>query len=182
MRKVTLFIAMSLDGYIADKNGSVDWLSGQDKDAENTDTYSAFIKNIDTVVMGWNTYHQVTTELSPNEWVYQGLSTYVITHRKADSSEEIHFTQEDPVTLIKRLRSQEGKNIWICGGSNIIHQCMQNDLIDEYQISIIPTILGEGIPLFYNTEKQLKLRLVDTKNYNGIVDVAYVRAQDEQND
>ena len=56
MRKTILYIAMSLDGYIADKNGSVDWLTGQGTDEENVDTYSEFVKDIDTVVMGWNTY------------------------------------------------------------------------------------------------------------------------------
>ncbi len=62
MKKVVLFIAMSIDGYIADKNGNVDWLNGEDAGTENTDAYSAFIKEVDTVVMGWNTYHQVTAD------------------------------------------------------------------------------------------------------------------------
>ena len=65
MRKVSLFIAMSLDGYIADNKGGVDWLEGQGDNNENMDSYSEFVKNIDTVVMGWNTYYQVATELSP---------------------------------------------------------------------------------------------------------------------
>ena len=69
MRKISLFIAMSLDGYIADREGSVDWLRGQDNDGEDMDTYSKFAESIDTVIMGWNTYHQITTELSPEEWV-----------------------------------------------------------------------------------------------------------------
>ena len=67
MRKVVLFIAMSLDGYIADKNGRVDWLKGQDINVETEDAYSALIKEIDTVVMGFTTYHQIITELSPSE-------------------------------------------------------------------------------------------------------------------
>ncbi len=69
MRKVTLFIAMSLDGYIADYQGKVDWLEGQGDDKENTNSYSEFVKEVDTVVMGWNTYNQIVTELSPNEWM-----------------------------------------------------------------------------------------------------------------
>lgn len=81
MRNVVLFIAMSLDGYIADGNGRVDWLMGQDEDAETADSYMDFVKTIDTVIMGWKTYHQVTTELSPGEWVYENLQSYVITHR-----------------------------------------------------------------------------------------------------
>ena len=69
MRKISLFIAMSLDGYIADGNGGVGWLNGQGNDSENIDTYSEFAKEIDTVLMGWNTFHQVVTELSPTEWI-----------------------------------------------------------------------------------------------------------------
>lgn len=83
MREVVLFIAMSLDGYIAESDGGVGWLSGQDADAEDQDSYSEFAQNIDTVVMGWNTYHQIVTELSPDEWVYGDFATYVITHNRA---------------------------------------------------------------------------------------------------
>ena len=64
MRTVSLVIAMSLDGYIADNKGRVDWLKGQGDDNEKMDIYSEFVKDIDTVLMGWNTYHQVVTELS----------------------------------------------------------------------------------------------------------------------
>lgn len=70
MRKVKLFIATSLDGYIADADGSVHWLEGQGDSHEDIDVYSEFVKDIDTILMGWNTYHQVITELSPNEWIY----------------------------------------------------------------------------------------------------------------
>ena len=61
MRKIVLFIAMSLDGYIAERNGNVDWLNGQNEKEETMDVYSDFIKDVDTVVMGWNTYYQVVT-------------------------------------------------------------------------------------------------------------------------
>ena len=80
MRKVVLFIAMSLDGFIADRRGGVDWLSGQGSGA-SFDAYGAFIQNVDTVLMGWNTYHQIITELAPGEWPYTGLACYVFTHR-----------------------------------------------------------------------------------------------------
>ena len=65
MREVVLFIAMSLDGYIADEQGGVEWLRGQDPGAADPDSYADFIRDVDTVVMGWNTYHQIMTELSP---------------------------------------------------------------------------------------------------------------------
>lgn len=115
MRKAVLFIAMSLDGYIADSRGGVGWLKGQDAETDNIDTYSGFIKNIDTVLMGWNTYRQVVTELSPTEWVYGNLTTYVFTHNRSDSPENICFTDENPTGLLKRLKLQNGKDIWIGG-------------------------------------------------------------------
>ena len=89
MRKVILFIAMSLDGYIANQNGGVDWLQGQDSNQETKDIYTEFIQNIDTVIMGWNTYHQIVTELSPDQWIYSSLQSYVITHNQKESTENI---------------------------------------------------------------------------------------------
>lgn len=173
MRKVRLFIAMSVDGYIGDRNGGVSWLNGQGEDKENIDTYSDFVKNIDTIFMGWNTYHQIVTELSPKEWVYNGFTTYVITHHKRHSAGEIHFTDENPVKLLKQLKLQDGKDIWICGGANLLRQLMDANLIDQYYISVIPTVLGGGIRLFGELDKEQKLSLVKAQNYNGIVELIY---------
>lgn len=175
MRKVTLFIAMSLDGYVADKNGNVDWLEGQAPGEDDMVSYEEFIKNVDTVLMGWNTYHQIRTELSPAEWMYDDLTSYVITHRKLESTKIIRFVNEEPYTLVKRLRQEPGKGIWICGGPEIITPLIRENLIDRFHISIIPTILGNGIRLFQPTDTVSKLYLVNTENYNGIVDVVYER-------
>lgn len=173
MRKISLFIAMSLDGYIADSKGGVDWLKGQDNDNENIDTYSEFVKNIDTILMGWNTYHQVVTELSPKEWVYNDFTTYVITHKEHMSSEKIRFTNMNPVDLVKRLKKENGKDIWICGGANLVQQLVNEDLIDCYYITVIPTLLGSGIRLFENIKHEIKLRLLHTQSYNGMTDLIY---------
>lgn len=175
MRKVVLFIAMSLDGYIADAYGKVDWLEGQNRDEENMDTYSMFIKDVDTVLMGWNTYHQIVTELSPDEWVYDGLTVYVITHRELSSTDTIIFTGKNPCDIVTELKQEQGKNIWICGGANLIQQLMKEDFIDEYYISVIPTILGAGIRLFGMLPQEMKLKLIHTQNYNGITDLIYAR-------
>ena len=78
MKKISLFITMSLDGYIADRNGGVNWLTGQGNDDDNIDVYSEFVKDIDTVVMGRNTYHQIVTELSPDEWVYKVFGSVAV--------------------------------------------------------------------------------------------------------
>lgn len=175
MRRVILYIAMSLDGYIADKNGGVDWLSGQDAEGAEEGTYSEFTQGIDTVVMGWNTYAQVKTELSPEIWPYEELTSYVITHRNEKSTDNIKFVGEEPCELIARLKEMSGKDIWICGGSSIIQPLICENLIDEYRVSVIPTILGNGISLFGNRETELQLRLKETKMYNGIVELVYTR-------
>lgn len=175
MRKVTLFIAMSLDGYIADAQGKVDWIEGQGDDTENIDSYSEFVKDVDTVVMGWNTYNQIVTELSPDEWIYDELTTYVITHRECISSEKMNFIDTDPVELVKRLRIENGKGIWICGGANVIHQLVNKDMIDCYYITVIPTLLGTGIRLFEDSKKEMKLKLLKTQCYDGMTDLIYVR-------
>lgn len=173
MRKAVLFIAMSLDGYIADSSGGVGWLSGQSDDNETTDTYSEFVKGIDTVLMGWNTYRQVVTELSPDEWIYGDFNTYVFTHDKRVSSEQIRFTDESPACLLQKLKQGDGKDIWICGGADLIRQLMDADLIDRYHISVIPTLLGNGIRLFGEFPDERKLSLVTTRNNNGIVELIY---------
>ena len=175
MRNVILFIAMSLDGYIADREGKVGWLSGQSDDGEMIDTYGEFAAQVDTVVMGWNTYDQIITELSPEEWVYKGMTCHVITHRDCPSTEMIRFTDEHPGSLIRDLRKQEGKDIWICGGAEIVRQLMAENLIDIYYISVIPVLLGSGIRLFGGNEEAIPLRLVKTLSYNGITELVYER-------
>ena len=175
MRKIILFIAMSLDGYIADSNGKVAWLNGHGNDDENIDTYKEFVKDIDTVIMGWNTYHQIVTELSPTEWVYSDLTTYVLTHRKHNSTKQIRFTSENPVLLLEKLKKEVGKDIWICGGANLIQQLIRENAIDKYYISVIPTLLGKGIRLFDSIEHEIKLKLCHTQSYNGITDLIYIR-------
>lgn len=173
MRTIVLFIAMSLDGYIADPAGGVGWLNGQDDSAQNAGPYPAFIKEVDTIIMGYRTWNQIATELSPGEWIYPEQKSYVITHKALPSSETIAFTSEDPCCLIRRLAQEDGGNIWICGGADIVRQLMEEALIDRYHISIIPTILGNGIRLFSPMEREMKLRLIRTQTWNGITDLIY---------
>lgn len=175
MRNVTLFIAMSLDGYIAKKDGSVDWLQGQKPNQDDMVSYELFIRDIDTVIMGWNTYHQIASELSPETWYYENLDSYVFTHRSLTGKENIHFINGDICQSIRHMRQQEGKGIWICGGAGIIHPLIEHNLIDTYYISVIPTILGSGISLFQGRSAPLDLQLVSSKSYNGITDLIYQR-------
>ncbi len=173
MRNVVLYISMSLDGHIADASGKVDWLEGQSKDVENKDTYSVFVEGIDTVIMGWNTYHQIVTELSPDEWVYEGFMCYVFTHREVEDTENIKFVSEATVSLVRRLKEEEGKDIWICGGASVVAQLMRENLIDRFHIAVIPTLLGSGVRLFDTMDTEQKLQLIDIETYNGITELVY---------
>lgn len=175
MRKIVLFIAMSLDGYIADSNGGVGWLEGELPEENDMVSYQEFIKDIDTVIMGSNTYNQLVTELSPNEWMYPHFTSYIVTHHPKQSTDEIRFTDESPAQLVTRLKAETGKDIWVCGGAAIVRQLVQNDLIDKYYINVMPTILGSGIHLFDTLENEMKLKLIQTKSYNGITDLVYER-------
>ena len=103
------------------------------------------------------------------------MTSYVITHRNERSTDNIKFVGEAPCELTARLKEMPGKDIWICGGSNIIQPLIRENLIDEYRVSVIPTILGDGILLFGKRETELQLRLKETKMYNGITEIVYTR-------
>lgn len=175
MRKVKLYIALSLDGYIADNNGGVSWLGGQNETYQGDYGYSDFISGIDTVIMGYTTYHQVTTELSPGEWVYEGMMSYVLTHRQMADTGEIKFINQPLHELVALLKQQEGKAIWICGGASIINQLIEHDLIDEYHLTVMPILLGSGIRLFEEHENQNLLELMSTSSVNGVLNCIYQR-------
>ena len=113
------------------------------------------------------------TELSPDEWGYEDLMTYVITHREETSSEKIRFVHESPSELMKKLKELDGKDIWICGGASIARQLMQDGMIDRFYISVIPVLLGAGVRLFGELPEEQELRLMETKSYNGIVELRY---------
>lgn len=174
MREISLFIAMSLDGYIADDRGGVGWLGGQGDDGCGFDAYSLFIKDIDTIIMGWNTYRQIAEELAPGAWPYEAQTTYVITHRDMPSSGRVRFVNMPPAELADRLRAQSGGGIWICGGANVCRQLVEADMIDRYYITVMPILLGSGVRLFEGGH-ELRLRLMQTRAYDGMVDIVYRR-------
>lgn len=174
MREVVLYIAVSLDGYIADSKGSVDWISGQDESVELEDSFTPFFSGVDTVVMGKKTYHQVVSELSTDRWPYEGAMTYVLTHHPdTDDTENIRFRNMDVCRLVEELKHQPGKDIWICGGAEIARCLIANNQIDRYHLAIIPVLLGNGIRLFGFIDHKINLEMVETKEYNGIIEMVY---------
>lgn len=175
MSKIVLYIALSLDGYIADGDGGIAWLGGQDESYQSDYGYSDFVSGIDTVIMGYTTYHQVATELSPEKWVYEGMISYVLTHQQMTDTDEIKFINQPVHELVASLKQQDRKAVWICGGANIINQFIELDLIDEYHLSIMPILLGNGIRLFEKYENRIPLELISTSSENGVLDCVYHR-------
>jgi dihydrofolate reductase len=177
MRKVILYIAMSLDGLIADQDGGVGFLCGDGSEPDHPGSYPSFIESVDTIILGYHTYYQLITELAPDDWVYHGKTTYVMTNRELTSNDEVIFTHQPLVDLLVDLKSQSGKNIWICGGASIVNQAL--DVLDQLWITVIPIVLGDGIRLFDLHAQSIPLRLVATNQYNGMIDLVYEKRLSE---
>jgi len=175
MVKVILYIATSLDGYIADENSSVNFLSKIPQDPEIFSAMKKFVNGVEFLIMGYNTYNQVVTELSPNEWPYKNSKSFVYTHKKNIKSdiENVTFTDEPLEDLIKTLKSKAKKDIWLVGGANMVGQFHNLDLIDEYRITIVPFILGSGLKLFPKSAKELLLKLTKVDNLKSSVELVY---------
>ena len=172
MRNVQLYIAASIDGYIARPDGGIDWLSMVDKEGEDYGYY-AFIASVDTTLMGRKTYDDVLGFDVP--FPYTGLTNYVFSRqeREPDHNPVRHIT-EDPAAFVKGLKAQPGGNIWLIGGGQLNTVLLNARLIDEMILSIIPIVLGEGIPLFGGQPKETKWQLTKHEVFDtGLVQVRY---------
>lgn len=169
-RPVVLYIAATLDGYIARENGEIDWL--YEVEGEGDNGYSEFYHTIDTVLMGKNTYEH-TFELA-DQFPYPDKRCYVFSRSEQEPSPHVTFVTEDVSGFIEKLKEQAGSKIWIVGGAEILDVLLKGKLVDEFIIAIIPTILGKGIPLFKEDNPELKLFLTGTKRFGQIVQLHYV--------
>ena len=173
MGKSVLYLAISVDGYLADEQGGVGWLAGDGSEPDAPGSYPEFLDTVDAIVMGWTTYHQLVTELSPDSWPYEGRPCYVVTHRQEEDQEHISFWNGELTALVDKLKGEYGGNVWICGGASVAGQLLQEGRIDKLWLSIIPTVLGKGVRLFPELPQELPLKLVGTGHWNGIVDLVY---------
>lgn len=156
-RKVILFIAMSLDGYIAKNNGDISFLSLVDVPDEDYG-YKKFYDTVDTVILGRKTYDKILT--FGIEFPHRFKKCYVVSRTLSGNEGLLEFYDGDLTELINNLRCSEGKDIFIDGGAELVNELMKRNLIDKYIISIIPVFLGEGIRLFNHgyTERKLTLK------------------------
>jgi dihydrofolate reductase len=169
-KKVILYIAMSLDGFIARKNGSIDWLDKFNNSGEDMG-YNDFIKPIDVVIMGGTTYQQILG--FDCDYPYKKQKGYVFSNKKTDKDENVTFVSGNIKEVVDKL---EG-NIWLVGGANLVNQFIGSNLIDEFIIFTMPVLLGEGIRLFEETHKELPLILTKTKSYKiGVIESHYEHA------
>lgn len=173
MRKVILYIATSLDGYIACEDGDISWLSMVEVPGEDYG-YGEFIKTVDTVIMGRKTYDKILS--FGIEFPHRDKECYVITRQQKPPDGSITFYNGDMSELIKKLKEKGGKDIFIDGGAQVVNELMRLDLIDEYIISVIPVFLGSGIRLFESGRPQMSLQLMSSKHFSsGLVQISYER-------
>jgi dihydrofolate reductase len=162
---------MSLDGYIATKDGNLEFLSIAEKEGEDYG-YNEFVKSTDAVIIGRKTYDKVL-EMG-FEYPHIDKEVYIITRTKKPSSGTFKFYTGDIAALIERLKSEPGKNIYCDGGAEIANTLLMKHLIDELIISVIPVLLGEGIELFRNGLPYQYLQLLSAKSFDtGLVQLHY---------
>ena len=173
-RKVILYIATSLDGYIAKPNDDLSFLSIVQKEGEDYG-YSDFIKSVDTVILGRKTYDWVMTQVP--EFPHADKNAFIVTRTERPSIGTANFYTGKLKDLIIKLKSEQGKSIFIDGGAEIVNELLKENLIDEFIISIIPILVGSGIKLFNDGRPELILELVSTKQFDkGLTQLHYKRS------
>lgn len=174
-RKVIVFIAMSIDGFIAAQNDNLDFLSIVEQEGEDYG-YNEFHNSVDTVIMGRKTYDKILSFNVP--FPHSNKQCYILTNNKVLQSKSVVYYSSNIETLITQLKGQPGKNIFVDGGAQIVQLLLQKQLIDELIISIIPTILGNGVMLFGSNTPQQLFTLVQTKSYTkGLVQLHYKKQE-----
>jgi len=169
MRKVKLFIASSLDCYIAREDGSIDWLFTDDDYG-----YTKFYDSVDTIIVGRKSYDQ---SLAFEEYPYKGKKVYVFTRkkvRKNNNEQDVEYIDTNIQDFVTSLTQSIGKDIWLIGGGEIVSVLLNAGLVDEIILSIHPIILGTGIPLLRDIQKEVNLKLENSLSFDsGLTQLYY---------
>src|SRR6266436_1882896 len=176
LRKVVLGVGISLDGYIARPDGSVDFLF-MPKDY----SMAAFFKRIDTAVMGRKTY-EVAMKLGGGNMSSPGMKSYVFSRLLvAGERGEVTIISRSPKQFVEELRKKKGKDIWLMGGGELTREFLREDLVDELYLGVVPVLIGEGIPAFPNGFPQRKFTLVENNSYSkGLIALCYERRKGQK--
>jgi dihydrofolate reductase len=171
MGTIVLFIAASLDGFIADPQGGVAWLERFNVEGEDHG-YGRFLSGVGAVVMGATTYEQ---DVARGGWPYGDRPTWVFTHRRLASPErsDVRFVGEPVADIVPAIRASTDRDVFLVGGANLIGQFLAAGAIDELILFIVPVVLGAGIRLFESTGP-VGAKLLGTKSYaTGLVELRY---------
>ena len=175
MRKLSLFIAASLDGYIAKPNDDLSFLKLVEKAGEDYG-YAEFTSTIDSIIIGRKTFDYVLKEIGTSHYDNGERDIYVITRTERPSMGKIQFYTGNLTEFVQKLKNQNGKNIYCDGGAEVINELLKNDLIDEFIISVIPVLVGSGTRLFNDGRPEQQLELVLTKTFDtGLIQMHYKR-------
>lgn len=171
MRKLILYIATSLDGYIAKPNDDLSFLSLVEQEGQDYG-YDDFIKTIDAVIVGRKTYDKVIS--MGYDFPHADKEAYIITRTPKPNIGSVQFYCGNLKSLVVRLKAENGKNIFCDGGAEIVNELLKENLIDEFIISVIPILLGNGIRLFKDGRPEQKLELISTKKFEkGLTQLHY---------
>ena len=178
--RVTIHMAASLDGFIARKDGRVDWLETADEfnDGATMDPgyVEAFLKSIDCYVMGSKTYETALRfESQGFGWAYGDKPTFVLTNRELPRTRDnVQFHSGDLAQFVNSHLRPAFRTIWFAGGGMVSAECLRLGLADEVRYSILPILIGEGIPFFERLDRDIALHLAEVKAYkNGMVELRY---------
>lgn len=171
MRKIKLYIAASIDGYIARPDGDLDWLTEYPNPEKTDYGYNEFYDSVETIIMGGRTYHSILA--MDVKWSYEGKTVYVVTRTPGNDTEHIKFISDNIIETITSLKSAPGKDIWLVGGGELTAMLLNNGLVDEMIITIIPTVLGGGISLFQQSIQSEWDVIQLLKFNNGVIQTTY---------
>lgn len=169
-RKVVVYIAASVDGYIAGEGDDLGFLEMATKEGEDYG-YADFMKTVDTVILGRRTFDWL---MRMNVFAYPGKEVFVVTNQNLESIEGMQYFCGEPQKLIAQLQEKPGRNIFCDGGASLIHSLLCENLVDELTISYLPVLLGKGIPLFSSGREKTLLQFVSAKTFDtGLLQIHY---------
>jgi len=174
--RVTIHMVASLDGFIARKDGRVDWMETPDTfeggDTLDPEFIQEFLKSIECYVMGSRTYETALDfEAKGHGWSYGDKPTFVLTHRDLPKTRDtVEFCSGDLAQLVNERLKPAFRSLWFVGGGAVASDCLRLGLADEVRYSILPILIGDGIPFFGGLDKDIALHLVEVKAYaSGMV-------------
>lgn len=177
---ITIHMAASLDGFVARRDGRVDWLETSDRfDGGATwdpASVEEFLETIGCYVMGSRTYETALAfEIKGFGWSYGDKPTFVLTHRELPKTRDtVEFYSGDVVRLVNERLKPHYRSIWFVGGGAVCGECLRLGLADEVRYSIMPVAIGDGVPFFDGLDRDVALHLLDVRAYaNGMVELRY---------